>query len=39
MKKIIIILLVLCLPVMTLAANNLQKDDENLIRGVVNSPK
>ena len=38
MKKIIIILLVLCLPVMTLAANNLQKDDENLIRGVVNSP-
>ncbi len=39
MKRIIVALLIMCIPVMTLAVENkMQQDDESLIRGVVNSP-
>ena len=38
MKKIIIVLMLLIAPVVAFGANNLQQEDENLIRGVVNSP-
>ncbi len=39
MKRIIVALLITCIPVMTLAVENkMQQDDESLIRGVVNSP-
>lgn len=38
MKRIIVALLIMCIPVMTLAVENkMQQDDESLIRGVVNS--
>lgn len=38
MKRIIVALLIMCIPVITLAVENkMQQDDESLIRGVVNS--